>query len=134
MHEAIVNEFPFVGELPKREKSKLASLWDEFKEMSRIAEKKGIPVPPGLAAELLGVSRQRIYELMGSGVLETVTVGGRTYVTENSLVAWAEAEHKVGRPTKIEQAARMGAVAGTKEMLKMSRAYMQGERAAKAKK
>lgn len=95
-----ISEFPFVSELPKREKSKLRTLWEELEAMHAVVEQSGVPVPPSAAAELLAVSRQRIHELITDGKLDTVEFAGKRYVTQASLEAWAEAEHKTGRPMK----------------------------------
>ena len=98
MFEAAINEFPFVAELPKREKSKLADLWDRFQEVKAITDKKGMIVPPIVAAELLGVSRQRIWQLMEGGRLARLEWRGQVFVTERDLMEFAESERKTGRP------------------------------------
>lgn len=98
MFEATVSEFPFVAELPKREKSKLQNLWDHFKEVQAITEKKGTIVPPVLAAELLGVSKQRVYDLIKEGRFDVVTLRGQMFITETDLLAYAQSERKAGRP------------------------------------
>lgn len=108
MFKAAVNEFPFVSELPKREKSRLQQFWDRFKEIKALAEQKGIMVPPFVAAELLGISRQRVHELMQDGRLERVEWRGQVFITEHDLVEYASAERKAGRPcgpTTVGQAA-----------------------------
>lgn len=93
-------EFPFVQSLPKREKSKLAKVWDLFNEARRISQEKGLLVPATLAATLCDVSRNRIYELMQDGRLDRIELNGHVFVTEQSLVAWAATERKAGRPVK----------------------------------
>lgn len=126
MDQAIVNEFPFVAELPKREKSKLAKLWDTFQEMKRITAETGMLVPVGLVAELLDISRQRVYQLVEAGRLQTHEFNGRVYITENSLQAWAELEHKAGRPLSIAKDADT-----LKGALKITKRYMAAERDAR---
>lgn len=98
MFEAEATEFPFMAEVPKSEKSKLAKVWDHFKAVSAVVEKKGMLVPQHLAAELLGVSRQRIWVLANEGRLEGIELGGIRYVTEDSVIAFAKLERKAGRP------------------------------------
>lgn len=108
MFKAAVNEFPFVAELPKREKSRLQLFWDRFKEVQALVDRKGTIVPPVVAAELLGISRQRVHELMQGGRLERVEWRGQVFVTEHDLVEFASAERKSGRPfgpTTVGQAA-----------------------------
>lgn len=96
MHEAAISEFPFVESLPKREKSKLAKLWDHFKEVKEQTEKHGALLPQTFVADLLGISRQRVHTLVNEGRLGTVRVGNNRLVTEASIVAWAQAEHPNG--------------------------------------
>jgi len=97
MHEAAVTEFDFVQSLPKREKSKLVKVWEHFKLLRLVAKQKGMLIPQHYAAEVLGVSRQRVHVLVNEGRLESVDVGGCRYVTEDTVVAYAQAERKAGR-------------------------------------
>lgn len=102
MHEAAVTEFPFVEAMPKREKSKLAKLWEHFQELKAIAAEKGVIIPQNYAADLLGVSRQRVHQLVNDGRLEAVEVRGIRFVTEASVMEWAKAERdKGGRPATV---------------------------------
>lgn len=101
MFEAQAMEFPFVERLPKREKSAMGKLWDRFQEASRISEKEGMLVPAGVAARLLDVSRQRVYDLCKQGTLRTVDLDGSMLITENSLVEYCQTERKAGRPIGI---------------------------------
>lgn len=126
MHEATVNEFPFVSELTVREKSKVAKLWDHFQELKAITAEKGILVPPGLVAQLLGVSRQRVHQLIEAGKLEAVLVGDKSFITENSLKAWAEAEHRTGRPPLPKEPT-------FKEAVQMTQRWMAEEREGRRK-
>jgi excisionase family DNA binding protein len=96
MQVAEVSEFPFVATLPKREKSKVAKLWDSFQEAGRIAEERGMFVAPFVVAKLLGVSKQRVHQLIESGRLETVDVCGHRCVLEDSLVEFCKTERKSG--------------------------------------
>lgn len=131
MFEASVNEFPFVAELPKREKSKLAQLWENFQEIKAIQERKGTIVPPLIAAELLGVCRQRVWQLMEDGRLERVTWRGQTFVTEADLLAFAESERKNGRPCgpsnmrEVVKTAVKGALSVRKELVAVQKAARQ---------
>lgn len=104
MFEAQTMDFPFVAEMPKRERSKVATLWDRFNQLKAITEEKGMLLPPAFCAQLLGVSRQRIYVLMDEGRLEKIEVDSHTFVTEASFIEWCKAEHKNGRPTKLQNA------------------------------
>ena len=97
----VASDFPFVAELPKREKSRLVRVWDSLREFSASLEGKGLPVPFKTAAALLEVSVQRVDELATDGALERVEFMGHRYVTENSLVAHCRTERKRGRPQKV---------------------------------
>lgn len=98
----MIAEFPFVESLPKREKSRVATLWDRFQEVKALTEVHGMLVPCQLAANLLGVSHQRVCQLMEAGKLERVDFGGHPFVTENSLHEHARSERKNGRPPKVQ--------------------------------
>jgi len=102
MSEFVLSEFTFVQELPLREKSRLQKLWDHFAEVRKIVTEHGMLVPIALAAELAGVARQRIDELVEHGQLHRVELNGKPFVTENSFVAWAKSERKDGRPLGVE--------------------------------
>lgn len=116
--EAQPLEFPFVERMPKREKSKFVRAWDAFKELSRVTEEKGMLIPQSFAAKVLGVSRQRVWDLVQADRLETVEVNGVTWVTENSVIAYAQSERKAGRPHNVPEtvsAAVKRAVEGGRE-------------------
>ena len=106
MHIAAQPEFPWVGSLPKREKSKFAKLWDQFQAIKRVTEERGMIVPPHVAAKLLGVSRQRVNELLNDGRMETVEVGGARFILEDSLVEFCKLERKEGRPPNLPKTMR----------------------------
>lgn len=94
----ITAEFPFVEEMPKREKSSWAKLWDEFEQLRAVVRVDGALVPDVAAALLLDVSNVRIEQFCDDGRLKRVMFHGRRYVTENSLVEFAKIERKNGRP------------------------------------
>lgn len=98
------SEFPFVQQLPQREKSKLVKLWDHFAAVRMAIDQHGMLVPVSLAAELAGVSRQRIDQLVDSDRLVRIELNGHPFITENSFVQWAKSERKNGRPLKQHSA------------------------------
>jgi hypothetical protein len=122
------SEFAFVEDLPKREKSRWQKLWEHFEEIKRITAERGILLPLGLAAQIAGVSRQRIGELCDKGTLDRVIMDGHPFVTEDKFVAWAKSDRKGGRPegklpgSKVEafRVAMGYAVAETKARRKRS--------------
>jgi hypothetical protein len=100
MFEAAANDFPFVKELPRREKSTLARLWELVRQMNTVSKTEGQLIPLMLAAKCLGVSRSRIDQLILEGRVRRMDVDGHVFVTENSLVEFAKLERKNGRPLK----------------------------------
>ena len=117
MFEATGFDFPFLADLPKREKSKVVKVWETFEELSRVTAIEGMLIPQSFAAKILDVSRQRVYELSGEGRLKVVPVNGHLFVTEKSVVAYATSERKSGRPLKnLERGTWAGCTAMAKEM------------------
>lgn len=119
MFEASINEFPFVAELPKREKSKLATVWDRFKALSAVSKEAGCLVPPVFVASVLGISKQRVYQLGETGKLEVIRLEGQVFVTERSIIALARSERKSGRPFRTPETNREmwdASVKASKEM------------------
>jgi len=118
MFEAQTMDFPFVAEMPKRERSKVGTLWERFNRLKAITDEKGMLLPPAFCAKLLGVSRQRVYVLLDEGRMERVDIDGQIFVTEASFIAWCKAEHKNGRPTKAEALTLKGCWAVASDMTK----------------
>ena len=105
--EAQIAEFPFVAEMPKREKSKLVKVWELFEQVKREQERVGVLVHPVHCAALLGVCRQRVYQLIQDGRLERIDFGGHQMITERSMLKFCASERKAGRPCLPENAAEM---------------------------
>jgi len=101
MHVAAITEFPFMERLPKRERTRVGKLWDSLADLRRLRDEHGLLIPCGLAAELGGVCKQRISQLIDSGQLRTVELNGKPFVTEKSFVAWATSERANGVNIKI---------------------------------
>jgi len=99
--DAPATDFPFVAELPKRERSKLVKLWDAFRDLAAFQEQHGFPVPRTAAAALLEVHPTRIDQLIEAGRLTPYKFHGHVYISENSLVEHARTERKNGRPQKV---------------------------------
>lgn len=93
-------EFPFVAALPKAERTEHQKLREHLADIKNIIQQRGMIMPARFAASLLGVSRQRVHELIHDHTLEVVDFDGRSYVTESSVVAFAQSERKAGRPLK----------------------------------
>lgn len=98
MHEAETLELPLGLVAPtKREKSKLAKLWDHFQEVRAALKDHGMMLPQHYAADLVGVSRQRVHQLVNEGRFTVVEIGGCRYITELSLLEFAKTERAAGR-------------------------------------
>lgn len=120
MSEAFVGEFPFVADMPKRERSKVLDLWARFKEFAESCDEVGGAVPVMLAAKMLGISHQRVWELMKSGRLVQLSFEGHSFVSGDSMHRFAQSERKAGRPCKIDRHAvtAKGAWEAAKEIVK----------------
>ena len=95
-----LSDFPFVADLPKREKSARAKLLDAMDEVARVTAERGPLIPQSLAAEFLGLSSQRVSTLITTGRVEAVDVHGRRFVVMNSFREFAKIERRNGRPRK----------------------------------
>jgi hypothetical protein len=92
----MLDEFPFVAELPKRDQVRVKSVWDHVKDFAALIEGKGVPLPPVTAAELLGVSPQRIHQMVEAGQLEVVELRGKKFITEHSVLDLAKVARTCG--------------------------------------
>jgi len=101
MTDTLTMPFPFLAEVPKRERPAIMDGWAELEEFQEMVRQNGAAIPATFAAKLLNVSKQRVYELIETGRLQRIELGGHGFVTADSLVAWGKAEHKVGRPAGI---------------------------------
>lgn len=68
------------------------SLEDRMAEFTRVAQGKGGLIPVTAAAELLQISRQRVYELINSQRLERIQYCGVAFITGRSIRDWRESE------------------------------------------
>jgi hypothetical protein len=99
----VVEEFPFVASLPKREKSRFANLLESIKEHRQLTQKHGSLLPVAVAAAFLGVSKQAVHSFLDSGRLEKIEFHGHVFVSEIGLIEFAKIERKSGRPFKHPQ-------------------------------
>ncbi len=111
-------EFPFVASLPKREKSKLARLWEQFRELHELGKTEGVLVPPRAAAKLLGLSQQRVDQLMDTGKLRRIEFCGHPYIPEASLLLFAQSVRRTGRPVTSRDVASACFSSNTEALVK----------------
>lgn len=107
MIESEALDFPFVKSLPKRDKKKAVSMWEAFQELQRLTEKHGMLMPVRFAARILGVSVQRVYDLMNEDRLGFVKADGKIFVTGDSVTAYAKSERKAGCNLRYRDKAKL---------------------------
>jgi len=95
-----LSDFPFVADLPKREKSARAKVLEAMDEVARVTAERGPLIPQALAAEFLGLTTQRVGALISTGRVEAVELVGRRFVVLNSFREFAKIERRTGRPRK----------------------------------
>ena len=89
-------------------------IFEDMREFKRIAKLQGGLVPQSVAATALGVSRQRIHQLVTEGTLSHWTFYGMKWLSENEVVSFAKLHRGEGenqyRPSAKEmwKAAREG--------------------------
>ena len=95
------SEFPFVASLPKREKSRRMQMMEVLGILEERTKERGPVIPQTLAAELLGVSRQRVGQLMEEGRIESFLLNGTRFVFLKSFFEFCREERSPGRPRKV---------------------------------
>jgi hypothetical protein len=92
----------------------LRGILEDMKEFKRISKLQGGLVPQSAAATALGISRQRVHQLVTEGTLSHWTFYGMKWLSENELVSFAKLHRGEGenqyRPSAKEmwKAAREG--------------------------
>jgi hypothetical protein len=92
----------------------LRGILADMREFKRISKLQGGLVPQSVGATALGVSRQRIHQLVTEGTLSHWTFYGMKWLSENELVSFAKLHRGEGenqyRPSAKEmwKAAREG--------------------------
>jgi len=79
---------------PKRVRTK----WEELQEMAEVSIQHGGFIPVTVAAELLDLSRQRVYALMDQGRIPAFHFFDKTYVAINDVSEFLKLDRKNGRP------------------------------------
>jgi len=73
----------------------------EFKRFQQASKVVGGLLFPAQAAEILGLSRQRLNSLVASGILRQHNFFGRPYLAGEEISKFLEKERKTGRPRKV---------------------------------
>lgn len=84
---ATQESFGFVESLP-REEMVLTPL-EQYVKWRDALEGRHV-VPPALAALILNVSKQRVHQLMDENKLQVVEILEKTFITEDSLLSFAQ--------------------------------------------
>jgi len=122
MSEAIALEFDFPEVTADRQRSTLARVWELRRKWRDVESREGSMIPCMLAAKVLDVSRSRVDQLVGEGRLKRVEVDGHVFISEDSIVALAKEERRVGRPVKkiTERDLLKSSFSSARELLKKS--------------
>lgn len=128
MAETVLSEFPFVKTLPKREKGKLAKLWQHLEDLAAIEQRKGKLIQVSFAADLMSVHRSRVHQLIDAGKLEKVDVNGHPFVTVQSVAEYCETERKAGRPAKVTVPRGLGIFKTAVRMAREKCEYLDAEK------
>jgi hypothetical protein len=94
--DVTANEFSFVSEMPKREKTRRLGLLDEYHAFCKLMHSDSVPFTLSCAAQFLDVSHQRVCKLCESGRLERVEFLGKPFVTSKSMLAMMAELRKTG--------------------------------------
>jgi len=89
-----------IAQAPKRRKSSLKSILQEFEAMSKMMMGEEGLLSPSQAGLVLEVSARRVSELMELGKLTRHDFLGRTYVSAREVRARREMDLKAGRPSR----------------------------------
>ena len=82
-------------------KRKLNAHWDELRNIRYAYEANGAVIAQKKAAAILGVSKQRIGEMIATGKLQPVDIGGYPVVTLQSVIEYGiKPRDRGGRPRK----------------------------------
>jgi hypothetical protein len=101
MFEADAMQFPFLAEVTPKTSTRVQRIVRAAKAIAEAVERNGSIIPREMVAGLVGLTRQRIHQLIESGDLVQVEIEGHAFVTEDSLVEWLKVERKAGRPRKV---------------------------------
>lgn len=85
-------------EIPANEPKRVRTKWDELAEMVTVSGETGGLVLVHVGQELLGVSRQRIYDMIEFKRIRSWDFFGRKYVCIDDISEFVNSERKPGRP------------------------------------
>jgi hypothetical protein len=77
----------------------LASIRQDYRRYMALSHERGGLITVSQAALILGVSRQRVQQLVAAQRLNVIEILDGRYLYGDEIIAWAESEKIVGRPT-----------------------------------
>lgn len=81
--------FGFLESTPKRS-TPFTRVMDAIRELTAATEKHGALIPAAFLEQILGVSKQRVHQILNEDKLVVLTFMGKNYVTEDSLVSYVK--------------------------------------------
>jgi hypothetical protein len=91
-------ELPIMAELPRRKVRK--SILDTLREFQDISSREHGLVPLAVAATILGLSRQRVHDLVKEGTLVPIEAYGKKWLSGDQLKSFVQLKREPGRPWK----------------------------------
>ncbi|MBI5383166.1 MAG: hypothetical protein HZA90_00620 [Verrucomicrobia bacterium] len=115
MTDAIALSQLSAATLPTRKVRK--GVLDYLLHFREISNREGGLVPIATAAAILGVSKQRVHDLVREGTLRTTEIYGKKWLSGNELESFVKLQRKAGRPWKEPSVKEMwrAALDGTRE-------------------
>lgn len=86
------------ADLPQRKVKK--GILDVFRNLRAITSREGGLLPYATAASVLGVSKQRVHDLVKEGTLHPIDLLGKKWLSANELESFVKIERQAGRPWK----------------------------------
>ena len=84
------------GATVKKRAKGLVSVVETTREFMRIAKLKGGLVPQSVAGTVLGVSRQRVHQLVAEGTLSHWTFYGMNWLSQDEEISFAKLQRQAG--------------------------------------
>jgi hypothetical protein len=103
------------ADLPQRKVKK--GILDVFRNLRAITSREGGLLPFASAATVLGVSKQRVHDLVKEGTLHPIDLLGKRWLSANELESFVKLQRQAGRPWKEPSIKEqwVAAFAGAKE-------------------
>jgi hypothetical protein len=83
-------------DLPRRKVKK--GIIDALREFRAVSAREGGLVPYAGAATVLGVSKQRVHDLVNEGTLRAIEQFGKKWLSANELESFVKLQRQSGRP------------------------------------